>query len=159
MSTILESIKKDLVMWENSGIWPFSCYSFHGSEPCLTGFMEFSPEELRHEAYKALKSNGIVQYKQGLEELQRAVIQRRDEFKNMTAQQLEQEITKARSPPPPPGGLFGQTAAAPGQSLPAFSTTPISSGAFGLNSTNMGQTAFPSQPVQPFSGTSLPPSQ
>lgn len=48
---VVHTIKKNMVEWERSGMWPLSCYTHMDSCPCLPGFVDYSPEEVRWQAY------------------------------------------------------------------------------------------------------------
>ena len=45
------TIKKNMIEWERSGMWPLSCYTHMDSCPCLPGFEDYSQEEVRWQAY------------------------------------------------------------------------------------------------------------
>ena len=47
-------------------MWPFSCYGARGSEKSLPGFVEFSQEELRWEAYCANTAGAPQSYKDSI---------------------------------------------------------------------------------------------
>ncbi|XP_013405761.1 nucleoporin-like protein 2 isoform X2 [Lingula anatina] len=54
---IMDLISKEMTVWETSKMWPFSCYTYSKEEPSISGFSDFSPEELRLEGYQA-RANG-----------------------------------------------------------------------------------------------------
>ncbi|XP_039593162.1 nucleoporin NUP42 [Polypterus senegalus] len=67
--TLLSMIKKDMESWEQSGQWLFSCYSVAKDTSCLTGFQDFSPEELRFEYCTALASGNLQAYASSVQQL------------------------------------------------------------------------------------------
>ncbi|XP_022298978.2 uncharacterized protein LOC111107607 [Crassostrea virginica] len=65
INTMIAEVKD----WERNKMWPFSCIGFEKDSPCVPDFEDTSPEELRHLAYEAQKSNtfqGYVDYVQNL---------------------------------------------------------------------------------------------
>ncbi|XP_052707007.1 nucleoporin NUP42-like isoform X2 [Crassostrea angulata] len=65
INTLISEVKE----WERNKMWPFSCIGFEKDSPCVPDFQDTSPEELRHLAYEAQKSNsfqGYVEYVQNL---------------------------------------------------------------------------------------------
>ncbi|XP_060563912.1 nucleoporin NUP42-like, partial [Ruditapes philippinarum] len=68
--------------WEGGNMWPFSCLGFEKDLPSLPGFMDISPEEMRLEAYEALKSGNIQPYVQKLEGAFNQLNTQRQELKN-----------------------------------------------------------------------------
>ncbi len=44
-------VKRDMVEWDQGKIFPFSTYGPSGGKPCLPGFEEISPDELRYRFY------------------------------------------------------------------------------------------------------------
>ncbi|NWU73171.1 NUPL2 protein, partial [Pterocles burchelli] len=59
---LLECVVKDVEIWESSGQWIFSCYSPMKEKPNISGFPDFSPEELRLEYYNCRANNNIHNY-------------------------------------------------------------------------------------------------
>ncbi|NXT27829.1 NUPL2 protein, partial [Syrrhaptes paradoxus] len=59
---LLECVVKDIEIWESSGQWIFSCYSPMKETPNISGFPDFSPEELRLEYYNCIANNNIHNY-------------------------------------------------------------------------------------------------
>ncbi|XP_074656336.1 nucleoporin NUP42-like [Tubulanus polymorphus] len=48
---IIGVISRDVEVWQQSKMWPFSCYAYAGSLPSFPGFEDVSAEEMRYEAY------------------------------------------------------------------------------------------------------------
>uniref|UniRef100_A0A8C3JAS7 Nucleoporin NUP42 n=1 Tax=Calidris pygmaea TaxID=425635 RepID=A0A8C3JAS7_9CHAR len=59
---LLECVVKDMEIWETSGQWIFSSYSPMKEKPNLSGFADFSPEELHLEYYNCRANNDIQNY-------------------------------------------------------------------------------------------------
>ncbi|KAI2653254.1 Nucleoporin NUP42 [Labeo rohita] len=53
----VDTIQKDMEIWQTSGQWPFSCYS--ALKGRISGFVELSPEELRLEYYNGRASDEL----------------------------------------------------------------------------------------------------
>lgn len=53
---IMATVKQDMESWEKSGQWAFSCYSCAKDCVSIPGLVDYSPEELRLEAYESLKA-------------------------------------------------------------------------------------------------------
>ncbi|KAL4231408.1 Nucleoporin-like protein 2 [Mactra antiquata] len=68
--------------WEGGKIWPFSCLAFEKDMPSLPGFNDISPEELRLEAYDAIKQGNTQAYTQKVETAFNQVNTQRQELKN-----------------------------------------------------------------------------
>lgn len=165
-SQIKKTIENDMEIWGNSKQWPLSCYTYTKEEPCLEGFLDFSAEEIRLEAYKANAEGKADIYQQGLKDLISANQHRRLQLSQMSATQIQQEIKKQTKLPSSEameagtsifqqtntgGGIFGNGGQSGGglggsfgvgSSLPqssGFSTVTGSSsqsGLFGTGSTN-----------------------
>ncbi|MCL4122750.1 UNVERIFIED_CONTAM: hypothetical protein GTU68_015992, partial [Idotea baltica] len=61
----LEFVKQvgtEMTVWEEKGLWLLSCLAPLRDHPLLVGFTDTSPEELRVEAYEALKTNSSASY-------------------------------------------------------------------------------------------------
>ncbi|XP_052771292.1 nucleoporin NUP42-like [Mya arenaria] len=69
-------------MWEAGKMWPFSCMGFEKDMPSLPGLTDISMEEMRHEAYDALKQGNIQPYVQKVECTLNEVLAKRQELKN-----------------------------------------------------------------------------
>ncbi|NXG59165.1 NUPL2 protein, partial [Hemiprocne comata] len=66
---LLESVVKDMEIWESSGQWPFSSYSPMKEKPNVSGFADFSPEELHLEYYNCRANNDIQNYINSVQKL------------------------------------------------------------------------------------------
>lgn len=68
--------------WEGGNMWPFTCLSFEKDMPSLPGFEDVSPEEMRLEAYEALKGGNIQPYIQKVQGAFNQLNAQRQELKN-----------------------------------------------------------------------------
>ncbi|XP_054046141.1 nucleoporin NUP42 isoform X3 [Rissa tridactyla] len=59
---LLECVAKDMEIWETSGQWIFSSYSPMKEKPNISGFADFSPEELHLEYYNCRANNDVQNY-------------------------------------------------------------------------------------------------
>ncbi|NXL31279.1 NUPL2 protein, partial [Glaucidium brasilianum] len=66
---LLESVVKDMEIWKSSGQWIFSSYSPMKEKPNISGFHDFSPEELRLEYYNCRANNNIQNYVNSVQQL------------------------------------------------------------------------------------------
>lgn len=79
---IVKGLATEMKTWETSKMWPFSVLGFEKDTPCIPGFEDVSPEELRLEAYEAEKSGNIQLYVQKIEGLVNDLNNKRNELKN-----------------------------------------------------------------------------
>ncbi|XP_045189893.2 nucleoporin NUP42-like [Mercenaria mercenaria] len=68
--------------WEGGNMWPFSCLGFEKDMPSLPGFMDIAPEEMRWDAYEALKLGNIQPYIQKVKGAVDQLNTQRQELKN-----------------------------------------------------------------------------
>ncbi|KAM4657533.1 nucleoporin NUP42 isoform 1-T1 [Amazona ochrocephala] len=66
---LLESVVKDMETWESSGQWIFSSYSPATEKLNVSGFRDFSPEELHLEYYNCRANNNIQNYINSVQQL------------------------------------------------------------------------------------------
>ncbi|XP_074999698.1 nucleoporin NUP42 isoform X3 [Calonectris borealis] len=66
---LLECVVKDMEIWESSGQWIFSSYSPMKEKPNVSGFPDFSPEELHLEYYNCRANNNIQNYINSVQQL------------------------------------------------------------------------------------------
>ncbi|NWX50802.1 NUPL2 protein, partial [Steatornis caripensis] len=66
---LLECVVKDMEIWESSGQWIFSCYSPMKEKPNVSGFPDFSPEELHLEYYNCSANNNTENYINSVQQL------------------------------------------------------------------------------------------
>ncbi|NXI54130.1 NUPL2 protein, partial [Chloroceryle aenea] len=66
---LLECVVKDMEIWESSGQWIFSSYSPMKGKPNVSGFQDFSPEELHLEYYTCRANNNIQNYINSIQQL------------------------------------------------------------------------------------------
>lgn len=92
--TIQQTIKSDMEIWERSHQWPLSCYTYTKEEPSFQGLQDFSPEEIRLEAYMANAKGTADIYEHGLKQLISENQQRRHHLSNMSVSQIQDEIKK-----------------------------------------------------------------
>ncbi|NWH77670.1 NUPL2 protein, partial [Piaya cayana] len=108
---LLESVMKDLEIWESSGQWIFSSYSPMKDKPNVSGFPDFSPEELRLEYYNCRANNDVQNYINSVQELAKQWKKRLVELKSMNASTkaaLLSELKNTVTQPLPAFGFGGQ---------------------------------------------------
>ncbi|NXN14062.1 NUPL2 protein, partial [Indicator maculatus] len=66
---LLECVVKDMEIWESSGQWIFSSYSPMKGKPNISGFPDFSPEELHLEYYTCRANNSVQNYINSIQQL------------------------------------------------------------------------------------------
>ncbi|XP_048731585.2 nucleoporin NUP42-like isoform X4 [Ostrea edulis] len=59
---LINSLVSEVKEWERNKMWPLSCIGFEKDSPCVPDLEDTSPEELRHLAYEAQKSNSFQGY-------------------------------------------------------------------------------------------------
>ncbi|XP_069716389.1 nucleoporin NUP42 [Phaenicophaeus curvirostris] len=108
---LLESIMRDLEIWESSGQWMFSSYSPMKEKPNVSGFPDFSPEELRLEYYNCRANNDVQNYINSVQELAKQWKKRLVELKALntsTKAALLSELRNTVTQPLPAFGFGGQ---------------------------------------------------
>uniref|UniRef100_A0A8C8S2K2 Nucleoporin NUP42 n=1 Tax=Pelusios castaneus TaxID=367368 RepID=A0A8C8S2K2_9SAUR len=116
---LLEGIIKDMEVWESSGQWMFSCYSPMKEKPNISGFPDFSPEELHLEYYNCRANNNIQNYINSVQQLVNQWRNRLLELKTLNASTkaaLVSELKNTVSQPFPSFGFDGQQASTFGSS-------------------------------------------
>ena len=58
-STLVQTVKQDVDLWEKGKQWAFSCYSPAKETACVPGIEDVSPEEMRLDAYQARISGKV----------------------------------------------------------------------------------------------------
>ena len=58
-STLVQTVKQDVDLWEKGKQWAFSCYSPAKETACVPGIEDVSPEEMRLDAYQARVSGKV----------------------------------------------------------------------------------------------------
>ncbi|XP_030057667.1 nucleoporin NUP42 [Microcaecilia unicolor] len=66
---LIDIIAKDMEAWESSRQWMFSAYSVAKEKHNLSGFSDFSPEELRLEYYKCRSDGNLQNYINSVQQL------------------------------------------------------------------------------------------
>ncbi|XP_021244699.1 nucleoporin-like protein 2 [Numida meleagris] len=82
---LFERIAEDMAVWESSGQWLFSCYSPVQDKPNVSGFLEFSPDEMRLEYYKCRANNDTGNYINSVHQLAQQWRNRVQELKALNA--------------------------------------------------------------------------
>lgn len=151
---IILSIKTEMQIWEASRMWPFSCFSVQKERPCLTGLTDYSPEEIRLEAYKSRADNNTSHYLNFLKQCQDQLTRRRTELKNLTASSWDTEQRQMT------GGSTNSLFQTNTQNTGPFSSQPSlfsgtqnqpkSTGLFGSNTSE--QSLFGQKPAQSIFG-------
>ena len=88
-------IRIDMEEWNKSSIWPLSCYAYSGKTPCLPGFADVSPEELRWEAYRAKASGNSEHYLKNVSQLNDKRLKLMHEFSNLTKDDVRDMVSKS----------------------------------------------------------------
>ncbi|XP_029920261.1 nucleoporin NUP42 [Myripristis murdjan] len=123
----LETIQKDMEIWESSGQWTFSCYSV--LKGTISGFTDLAPEELRLEYYNTRASGGDLQnYTNGVTQLLSQWRNRVQELKAMNASTRVAVLAELNNTgaPASSGGFWSRTGTGFGSSSSSFG-----SGGFG----------------------------
>ncbi|XP_074939130.1 nucleoporin NUP42 [Phalacrocorax aristotelis] len=108
---LLECVMKDMEIWESSGQWIFSSYSPMKEKPNVSGFTDFSPEELHLEYYNCRANNNIQNYIDSVKELAKQWKNRLLQLKALNASTkaaLLSELKNMVAQPLPSFGFGGQ---------------------------------------------------
>ncbi|NXP02222.1 NUPL2 protein, partial [Thinocorus orbignyianus] len=130
---LLESVVKDMEIWESSGQWIFSSYSPMKEGSNVSGFADFSPEELHLEYYNSRANNDIQNYINSVQHLATQWKNRLLQLKNVNASTkaaLLSELKNTVTQPPPAFGFGGQQTSGFGMS------------SFPVNSSNNSASSF-----------------
>ncbi|XP_077159037.1 nucleoporin NUP42 isoform X2 [Paroedura picta] len=142
---LLDIIMKDMEVWESSGQWMFSSYSPLKDKPNISGFVDFSPEELHLEYYNCSANSNIQNYVNSVQQLVTQWKRRLLELKNInpsTKTALISELNDVASQPPHAFGFGGQQSSAfGGQQSSAFGEQQSAFG--GQQSSAFGTSTFP----------------
>ncbi|XP_064838898.1 nucleoporin NUP42-like [Oncorhynchus masou masou] len=104
----LETIQKDMEIWETSGQWLFSCYSVLKEN--ISGFTELSPEELRLEYYNTKPSGDLQGYADIINQLLNQWRSRVQELRAMSGNTRVAMLAELGNPAPQAAsGGFGST--------------------------------------------------
>ncbi|XP_018605997.1 nucleoporin NUP42 [Scleropages formosus] len=139
----LETVHKDMEIWETSGQWLFSCYSI--LKASIPGFPEYSPEELRMEYYKCRETGNLQTYANSVQQLISQWRSRVQELKNLNSTSLAKLITELNSQGTPSSVGFGSIASAFGKG--GFSGTESNAFSFAPSSSGFGSTSTPGAPT------------
>ncbi|NXX88735.1 NUPL2 protein, partial [Centropus bengalensis] len=136
---LLESIMKDLDIWESSGQWMFSSYSPMKEKPNVSGFPEFSPEELRLEYYNCRANNNIQNYIDSVQMLVKQWKKRLLQLKALNASTkgaLLSELKNTVTQPLPAFGFGGQQTSSFGSSGFPVSSSSSSASSFSFKTSS-----------------------
>ena len=89
-------IRVDMEEWSKSSMWPLSCYAYFRETPCLPGFADVSPEELRWEAYQAKASGNSQQYLKSVSQLNDERLKVMHEFSNLTNDDVRDMVSESK---------------------------------------------------------------
>ncbi|XP_038822653.1 nucleoporin NUP42-like [Salvelinus namaycush] len=104
----LETIQKDMEIWETSGQWLFSCYSV--LKETISGFTELSPEELRLEYYNTKPTGDLQGYVNVINQLLNQWRSRVQELRAMSGNTRVAMLAELDNPAPQAAsGGFGST--------------------------------------------------
>ena len=79
--------------WNKSSMWPLSCYAYFKETPCLPGFTDVSPEELRWEAYQAKVSGKSEHYLKTVTQLHEAQLNKMHACSNLTRDDVRDMVS------------------------------------------------------------------
>ncbi|GAB1599746.1 nucleoporin-like protein 2 [Argonauta hians] len=128
---IISDLCKEITCWETSNMWPLSCISFEKSGASIPGMLDISPDELRFQAYTALKNDQFQSYILEVQQMHNDYTAKRQELKNPSAQLKEKLI------------LFLESNRRQSLTVGNSPASPVQSSAFGSSST-FGQSSFSS---------------
>ncbi|XP_010898247.2 nucleoporin NUP42 [Esox lucius] len=104
----LETIQKDMEIWETSGQWVLSCYSV--LKATISGFTELCPEELRLEYYNTKASGDLQGYASAVNQLVNQWRSRVQELRAMNGPTRAAMLAELDNPAPQAAsGSFGST--------------------------------------------------
>ncbi|KAK2887768.1 hypothetical protein Q8A67_015996 [Cirrhinus molitorella] len=92
----VDTIQKDMEIWQTSGQWPFSCYSALNGQ--ISGFVELSPEELRLEYYTGQASGDLQTYMNSVQQLANQWRSRVQELRTMSSSTQISVISELNNP-------------------------------------------------------------
>ncbi|KFP35016.1 Nucleoporin-like 2, partial [Chlamydotis macqueenii] len=129
---LLECVMKDMEIWESSGQWMFSSYSPMKEKRNISGFADFSPEELHLEYYNCRANNNIQDYINSVQQLANQWKNRLLQLKALNASTkaaLLSELKNTVTQPSPAFGFGGQQTSSFGSSsFPVNSSSNSASG-------------------------------
>ncbi|XP_068530285.1 nucleoporin NUP42 isoform X2 [Anas acuta] len=128
---LLECIVKDMEIWESSGQWMFSSYSPMKDKPNITGFQDFSPEELRLECYNCRANSSAQTYLNSVQQLVKGWKDRLLQLKTLNATTKVALLTELKNTVMQPLPSFGfggqQTSSFGASSFPVNSSSTSAS--------------------------------
>ncbi|NXF94220.1 NUPL2 protein, partial [Eubucco bourcierii] len=137
---LLECVVKDMEIWESSGQWIFSSYSPMKGKPNISGFPDFSPEELHLEYYTCRANHNVQNYINSVQQLAAQWKTRLIQLKALdssTRAALLSELKNTVTQPVPSFGFGGQVTPSFGSS--GFSASSGSASTFSFKtSTGLG---------------------
>ncbi|KAK9958213.1 hypothetical protein ABG768_012387 [Culter alburnus] len=166
----VETIQSDMEVWQTSGQWPFSCYSVLNKQ--ISGFVEWSPEELRQEYYTYRASGDIQPYVNSVQLLANQWSNRVQELRTMSRPTQISVISELNnsSPQTPSHGLGSSSIQGFGSTVSGFGATSSSTtsgfgaGGFGsgtqsINSFSFAQSKTDFGAAPDFGGAAFSPAQ
>ncbi|XP_067859630.1 nucleoporin NUP42-like [Heptranchias perlo] len=160
VENLLEIVRKDIEAWEVSGQWLFSCYSVAKEYACVSGLVDFSPEELRLEYYNTRAGGSLQNYVDSIRQLSNQQRNKMLEIKKPNSSVRISVSTELRKPnqQKPAVGFGGVQTSTFGSS--GFASSTVSSNTFSFKpSAGLGNTTTTSgfgnssaPPVPPLSG-------
>ncbi|NXQ91326.1 NUPL2 protein, partial [Nyctibius grandis] len=136
---LLECVVKDMEIWESSGQWIFSSYSPMKEKPNVSGFPDFSPEELHLEYYNCRANNNIQNYINSVQELAGQWKNRLLQLKALNASTkavLLSELKNTVTQPLPAFGFGGQQISSFGLSSFPVNSTSNSASSFSFKTSS-----------------------
>ncbi|XP_064907382.1 nucleoporin NUP42 [Columba livia] len=130
---LLESVVKDMEIWESSGQWIFSSYSPMKEKPNVSGFSDFSPEELHLEYYNCRANNNIQNYINSVQQLANKWKNRLLQLKNVNASTKAALLSELKNMVTQPSPSFG---------FGEWQTSSFGSSSFPVNSSSTSASSF-----------------
>lgn len=149
----VDTVQKDMEVWQTSGQWPFSCYSVLPGR--LSGFVEVSPEELRLEYYSGRASGDLQAYMSSVQQLADQWRSRVQELRTMSSSTRISVISELKNPGSQTSAHeFGSTASGFGNTSSTSSSSSTGFGAEGFGQGSQSSSGFSFAPSKTGFGAS-----
>eukprot|EP00795_Rhopilema_esculentum_P008273 gene8273-14229_t len=132
---IVSNIKSEILLWEKSKMWLFSCFSYQKESPCVSGLVDKSPDEMRLDAYIAKEKGTTSEYLNNMKQLNLKFMTRRAELKSITVANWEQVLQNSPSNISSSSALFSGSStlfsSQPSQAANPFASSTAKQSLFG----------------------------
>ncbi|KAM6338496.1 nucleoporin NUP42 isoform 5-T5 [Podargus strigoides] len=136
---LIECVVKDMEIWASSGQWRFSSYCPMKEKPNVSGFRDFSPEELHLEFYNCRANNTIQNYVNSVQQLVEQWKNRLLQLKALNASTkaaLLSELKNTVTQPLPAFGFGGQQTSSLGLSSFPVNSSSNSASSFSFKTSS-----------------------